>query len=221
MHVLIVEDEWSVSSWLTSKLSAQGHRCVTAQTGARASDILGEQALDIVLLDRRLPDMDGIELLAEMCALPQPLPVIILSAIDVPSERVAGLKAGARDYMGKPFDFPELLVRMELLTHRPASNEQFYRVIDDLHIDLVSRTVTRAGQRILLTSREFAVLCVLSEHRGQLVPRDMLLEKVWGLQFDPRTNLIDVHVSKIRNKIDKGFSRPLLKTVRSMGYVLG
>lgn len=222
MRILLVEDDSKVSYWLGAKLQAHGHVCVQVDSGELALAALGEQVFDIVVLDRMLPGMDGIEVLDRLRGQKHP-PVIILSTIDQASERVIGLRAGAEDYLGKPFDFAELLVRMELLMRRsgqtPAQDTRI--VIQDLQLDLIRRAVSRGGRSIDLTEKEFSLLHTLAEHAGQTVPRGMLLEKVWGLQFDPQTNLIDVHVSKLRSKIDKGFAIPLLKTVRATGYVLG
>ncbi len=222
MRILLVEDDSKVSSWLGSRFQSQKHHCVPVSSGEQALDTLSREAFDIVVLDRMLPGMDGIEVLEHLRGRPHP-PVIILSTIDQASERVTGLRAGAEDYMGKPFDFHELLVRMELLVRRADKATQNSQVlyVQDLHIDLTGRTVARADRAIDLTDKEFLLLRTLAEHAGQTVPRDMLLEKVWGLQFDPQTNLIDVHVSKLRAKIDKGFPTPLIRTVRTLGYVLG
>lgn len=222
MRALVVEDNSQVRYWLGTKLLANGHQSVLVETGESALDALAREVFDVVVLDRTLPGIDGIEVLNRMRGSQRP-PVIILSAIDQPSDRVAGLRAGADDYMGKPFDFIELLVRMELLARRSvySSQDSQYFIIGDLHIDLVHRAVKRNHRTIDLTDKEFQLLQVLAEHSGQTVPRSMLLERVWGLQFDPQTNLIDVHVSKLRSKIDKGFDTSLIKTVRALGYVLG
>lgn len=221
MRILLIEDDSKVSYWLASKFQASRHHCVPVGSGAEALLALDRQAFDIVVLDRMLPDMDGMEVLRRLSGRPHP-PVLILSAVDMASDRVEGLRAGAQDYMGKPFDFPELMVRMELLVQRndttPPTTARL--CVQDLQIDLMRREVTRSGRTIHLTDKEFLLLRTLAEHAGQTVPRGMLLEKVWGLQFDPQTNLIDVHVSKLRSKIDKDFAPPLLKTVRAMGYVL-
>jgi two-component system OmpR family response regulator len=222
MHILLVEDDCKVSYWLASRLQANKHHCVRVASGEQALDAVAREAFDIVVLDRTLPGMDGLEVLEHWRDKPHP-PVIILSAIDQPSERVIGLRAGAEDYLGKPFDFPELLLRMELLVRRakktvPPSPQL---CVHDLQINLTQRQVSRGGRNIELTDKEFQLLRTLAEHAGQAVPRDMLLEKVWGLQFDPQTNLIDVHVSKLRAKIDKGFQPALIRTVRTLGYALG
>ncbi|MDQ8034715.1 DNA-binding response regulator [Bordetella genomosp. 1] len=222
MRILLVEDDSKVSYWLTHKFQSSGHHCSPVDCGEDALSLLNSEAFDIIVLDRMLPGIDGLEVLRRLSGRPHP-PIIILSAVDQASQRVEGLRAGAQDYLGKPFDFHELLVRMELLIRRSddAQHGGTQLCVDDLQIDLVRRKVTRSGRPITLTDKEFLLLSTLAEHAGQTVPRDMLLEKVWGLQFDPRTNLIDVHVSKLRSKIDKDFTRPLLKTVRAAGYVLG
>ncbi|ALM82924.1 response regulator transcription factor [Bordetella sp. N] len=222
MRALVVEDDSNVRYWLGTKLQANGHQCLLVDSGEDALVALGREVFDIMVLDRMLPGMDGMEVLQRLRGCQRP-PVIILSTIDQPSDRVAGLRAGADDYLGKPFDFAELLTRMELLTRRTvySSRDEQYWIIQDLHIDLVNRVVKRAQRTIDLTDKEFQLLRVLAEHTGQAVPRSMLLEKVWGLQFDPQTNLIDVHMSKLRGKLDKGFDTSLIKTVRALGYVLG
>jgi len=222
MRALVVEDDSNVRYWLGTKLQANGHQCLLVDSGEEALAALGREVFDIMVLDRMLPGIDGMEVLQRLRGCQRP-PVIILSTIDQPSDRVAGLRAGADDYLGKPFDFAELLTRMELLTRRTvySSRDDQYWIIQDLHIDLVNRVVKRDQRTIELTDKEFQLLRVLAEHTGQAVPRSMLLEKVWGLQFDPQTNLIDVHMSKLRGKLDKGFETSLIKTVRALGYVLG
>lgn len=222
MRVLVVEDDVKVSYWLGSKLQAGGHSCRLVESGEDALQALGGEVFDVMVLDRMLPGIDGMEVLRRLQGRPHP-PVLILSTIDQASDRVAGLRAGADDYLGKPFDVSELMVRMELLVRRARSTPDLdrYLHIEDLRLDLLKREVERGGKPIPLTDKEFLLLRTLAENPGQTVPRSMLLEKVWGLQFDPQTNLIDVHVSKLRAKIDKDFSIPLLKTVRSLGYVLG
>lgn len=221
MRVLVVEDDLSVSHWLGSKLHASGHNCRTIDNGEGALQALEQEAFDVVILDRILPKMDGIEVLSRLHGKPHP-PVLILSANDQSADRVEGLRAGADDYLGKPFDFTELLLRLELLARRRNQSTPKERIqIEDLKIDLSRREVTRADQRVDLTDKEFKLLLVLAEHHGQTVTRSMLLEKVWGYHFDPQTNLIDVHLSKLRNKIDKGFQRSMIRTIRAIGYALG
>ncbi|MFV3402559.1 MULTISPECIES: response regulator transcription factor [Pseudomonas] len=221
MRVLVVEDDPSVSHWLGSKLHACGHNCRMTDNGEGALDMIQREAFDVVILDRVLPKMDGIEVLNQLTGKPRP-PILVLSANDQTADRVEGLRAGADDYLGKPFDFTELLLRLELLArrHQQHSHDELL-LIDDLQVDLGRRTVRRDGQRIDLTDKEFKLLQVLAEHRGQTVTRSMLLERVWGYHFDPQTNLIDVHLSKLRTKIDKGFARQMIRTIRAIGYVLG
>lgn len=222
MRILVVEDDNKVSHWLGCKLGTCGHACRFVSSGECALETLAREAFDVVILDRMLPRMNGIEVLQQLHGRPHP-PVMVLSAIDGPEERVEGLRAGAEDYLGKPFHFNELLVRLELLTKRTRTDAEGSRSldVDDLHMDVVARKVFRAGRLVDLTDKEFSLLHVLMAHRGQTVTRTMLLEKVWGYRFAPQTNLIDVHMSKLRNKIDRDHQRPLLHTVRAVGYVLG
>lgn len=222
MRVLVVEDDDSVRHWLGNKLQACGHACRLVDSGECALENLQREAFDVVLLDRMLPCMSGLDVLHQLDGRPHP-PVLILSAVDGAEDRVDGLRAGADDYLGKPFHFSELLVRMEILSKRPsrfaAADTQL--VVDDLTINTMTRTVQRGSKKIDLTEKEFKLLQVLMENKGQTVTRTMLLEKVWGYTFDPQTNLIDVHMSKLRTKIDKNHPRPLLRTIRAVGYVLG
>ncbi|MET0268539.1 MAG: response regulator transcription factor [Duganella sp.] len=222
MRVLIVEDDPQVSYWLSAKLQSKGHNCRVADTGHEALEMVRREAFDVILLDRMLPDITGIEVLNAIQDQPH-APVMMLSAIDQPGDRIEGLRAGAEDYLGKPFDFTELQLRLELLVRRRGSNGEGERMVrcEDLVVDLRLRHVTRSGRTIELTQKEYALLEVLLENPGQTVTRTMLMERVWGYQFDPQTNLIDVHVSKLRSKLDKNFPRSLLRTVRAVGYVLG
>jgi len=222
MRVLIVEDDTRVSYWLSSKLQHCGHNCRLVEDGETALGLMEKEAFDALLIDRMLPGISGIDLLKAIQDRPHP-PAMVLSAIDQPSDRIEGLRAGASDYLGKPFDFTELLLRLEGLVRRsqssPQSEHRLY--VEDLVIDHHSRRVSRGSQPIDLTEKEFALLLVLAEHAGRTVSRAMLLEKVWGYQFDPQTNLIDVHISKLRAKVDRDFQRSLLRTIRAVGYVLG
>jgi two-component system OmpR family response regulator len=221
MRILVVEDDASVGHWISSKLHASGHNCKITDNGEGALLLIKNEAFDVVVLDRILPKMDGLEVLTHLKDCSRP-PVLILSANDQTADRIEGLRAGADDYLGKPFDFTELLLRLELLTRRHALAQSSDNLqIEDLRIDLGRREVSRRGQHIDLTDKEFKLLQVLAENRGQTVTRSMLLEKVWGYHFDPQTNLIDVHLSKLRNKIDKDFTPALLRTIRAIGYVLG
>lgn len=222
MRVLVVEDDAQVRHCLSCKLRSSGHACHFVETGECALRSLSQEAFDVIVLDRGLPSLDGIEVLNRLNGRTHP-PVIILSAQDAPEDRVDGLRAGADDYLGKPFHFSELLVRLEILARRNTHTQadDTLLIVDDLELDTISREVRRGGVAIDLTDKEFRLLLVLMRHKGQAVTRTMLLEKVWGYQFDPQTNLIDVHISKLRAKIDKDHPSPLLKTIRAVGYVLG
>lgn len=222
MRVLVVEDDERVRHWLGCKLRACGHACRLVETGECALQTIEDEAFDVVVLDRMLPQMSGLDVLNQLHGKPHP-PVMILSAVDGPEERVDGLRAGAEDYLGKPFHFSELLVRLEILAkrNRRASPADSLLCVADLYLDPRTRSVTRAGQQIDLTDKEYRLLHLLLQHKGQTVTRSMLLEKIWGYTFDPQTNLIDVHMSKLRTKIDKDYDRPLLRTIRAVGYALG
>jgi len=223
MRILLIEDEFAVRHWIQTKLHRAGHACIGVDTGQEALSRLTRQAFDAIILDRRLPDIDGLEVLSSLRSQEgEAPPVLILSANDQPQDRIDGLRAGADDYLGKPFNDTELLLRLEILVRRRQNGASDTHLrIGDLEIDLDNRSASRAGQHIALSDKEFRLLRVLAENRGQAVSRDMLLERVWGYQFDPQTNLIDVHLHKLRSKIDKGFGTPLIRTVRALGYVLG
>lgn len=221
MRVLVVEDDPSVSHWLKHRICAEGHDCRLAADGECGLSMIETEAFDVVVLDRGLPRMDGMTVLSRLRNKPAP-PVLILSANDQVRDRISGLRAGASDYLGKPFDFAEFLLRIEILArrHGTADTADIIR-IEDLRIDTQRREVWRNGRRIELTNKEFRLLSELATHRGHAVSRSMLMEKVWGRSFSPQTNLIDVHMSNLRTKIDGGSDTPLLRTVRSIGYVLG
>jgi len=221
MRILIVEDDVSVSHWISSKLHKSGHSCKLADNGKEALKLIKTEVFDVILLDRIIPIIDGIQLLGMLGSDPHP-PILILSANDQISDRIEGLRAGADDYLGKPFDFTELLLRLERLYCRTkkVSSSNLIK-IKDMMIDLELHEVTRSGQRIDLTNKEFKLLYVLAEHPGQTVTRSMLLEKAWGYHFDPQTNVLDVHLSKLRQKLDGGSKKPIIKTIRSVGYALG
>jgi two-component system OmpR family response regulator len=177
---------------------------------------------DVIVLDRMLPGLDGFSLIHRLRSAGDHTPILILSALGEVDDRVAGLQAGADDYLAKPFSFAELQARIEVLIRRRAVDkaETVLRVAD-LHMDLLGNRVDRAGQKIQLQPREYKLLEFLMRHAGQVVTRAMLLEHVWGYHFDPQTNVIDVHISRLRQKIDRGFEATLLETVRGAGYRLG
>jgi len=220
MNVLIVEDDPQLGGWLHRKLQLAGHHSTLVDSGNSALSLVACGSFDAIVLDRMLPDIDGLDVLHALHGQQHP-PVMVLSAVDAASDRVAGLRAGAEDYLGKPFNFTELLVRLEILVRRCLPDHSQQQQIGELLINYRARKVSRAGLAIELTEKEFDLLCVLAETPGKTVSRSVLLEKVWGYQFDPQTNLIDVHVSKLRSKLDRQFATPLLRTIRSVGYALG
>lgn len=221
MHVLIVEDDDSTAAYMAKGLAESGYlvdRCSDGQDGlirATSGDF------DILIVDRMLPKLDGLSLIQALRAAKVSTPVLILSALGQVDDRVKGLRAGGDDYLTKPFAFSELLARVEaLLRRREAPVVQTQLAVADLEMDLLTREVRRAGQMIPLQPREFRLLEYLMRHAGQVVTRTMLLEGVWDYHFDPQTNVIDVHISRLRQKIDKEFDKPLLHTVRGAGYAL-
>jgi two-component system OmpR family response regulator len=191
------------------------------RTGRDGLDKAGRGPYDVIIADRQLPYLDGLSVITALRERSDRTPVLILSALGTVDDRVHGLKAGGDDYLTKPFAFAELLARIEALNRRGAAASETTRLkIADLELDLLARRVTRAGRNIELTTKEFQLLEYLVRHAGQTVTRTMLLEGVWNLHFDPQTNITDVHMSRLRNAIDKGFPKPLIHTVRGAGYVL-
>ena len=222
MRILVVEDDKDVAGFVIKGLKEAGHLAEHADNGRDGLFLAASESFDAIILDRMLPGgVDGLRLLETLRAQDNITPVLFLSALGQVDERVRGLKAGGDDYLTKPFAFAELLARVEALTRRGKSDApQTKLTIGDLEMDLLSRSVRRAAQRIDLQPREFRLLEFLMRHAGQVVTRTMLLEGVWDYHFDPQTNVIDVHVSRLRQKIDKPFATPLLHTVRNSGYML-
>jgi two-component system OmpR family response regulator len=222
MRILVIEDDKETGAYLRKGLSEGGYVIDHAADGRDGLMLATSQDYDVMVVDRMLPGIDGLAIIRALRAEGIDTPVLVLSALGQVDDRVRGLKAGGDDYLTKPFAFAELLARIEALMRRrsPAAAEPRLRVAD-LEMDLLARTVTRAGQAIALQPREFKLLEYMMRHTGQVVTRAMLLEGVWDYHFDPQTNVIDVHVSRLRQKIDKDFERPLLHTVRGVGYRLG
>jgi two-component system, OmpR family, response regulator len=218
MRILLIEDDKEAAAYLVKGLSESGHRVALAEHGRVGLDMARNDNYDAMIVDRMLPGIDGLSIIASLRAAKNQTPVLVLSALGDVDERVKGLRAGCDDYLGKPFAFSELLARLEALTRRGSAETRLQ--VGDLEVDLLARSVTRAGQPIELLPREFRLLEYLMRHAGHIVTRTMLLEKVWDHHFDPQTNVIDVHVSRLRQKIDKGFDSPLLHTVRGAGYSL-
>jgi two-component system OmpR family response regulator len=221
MRVLLIEDDDGTAAFILKGLAEGGHLADRARDGRDGLLMATGEAYDAIIVDRMLPKLDGLALIQALRASGITTPTIVLSALDKVEDKVKGLKAGADDYLAKPFAFAELMARLEALARRPAAEAVATRLqVGDLEMDLLSRRVLRAGTAIELQPREFKLLEFLMRHAGQVVTRTMLLEGVWDYHFDPQTNVIDVHISRLRQKLDKGFDRPLLHTVRGAGYCL-
>lgn len=222
MRVLLVEDDAQLGAYLKKALAEMGAVVDVAEDGREGLLLAASSAYDLLLLDRLLPRVDGLTILRTLRASGDRTPVLILSALGDVDDRVEGLRAGGDDYLVKPPVFSELQARIEALMRRvsPAETASTRLRLGDLEMDLLAREVTRAGTRIPLQPREFRLLEYLLRHAGQVVTRTMLLEHVWDYHFDPQTNVIDVHISRLRAKIDKDFEQPLLQTVRGAGYML-
>jgi two-component system OmpR family response regulator len=220
--VLVVEDDAVAGQSLCAGLEEAGFTVTIVGDGKEALTIAQSSAHDVIVLDRMLPGLDGLAVLRDLRAARIDTPVLLLSALSTLDDRVKGLRAGGDDYLVKPFAFSELLARLEaLLRRRGAGPDPLTRLTcGDLEIDLISRRVARGGKPIDVQPREFQLLEFLLRHQGQLVTRTMLLEAVWGYHFDPQTNVIDVHISRLRQKVDRGFQPALIRTVRNAGYVL-
>ena len=222
MRVLVVEDDRDVAAFIVKWLREAGHVAEHASNGRDALFMATGEAFDAIILDRMLPGgLDGLHVLETLRRQDNHTPVLFLSAMAQVDDRVRGLKAGGDDYLTKPFAFSELLARVEALARRVrATGPETKLVVGSLEMDLLSRTVRRAGQKLDLQPREFRLLEYLMRHANQVVTRTMLLEGVWDYHFDPQTNVIDVHVSRLRTKIDKPFETAMIHTVRSAGYML-
>jgi two-component system OmpR family response regulator len=221
MKLLLIEDDREAAAFLVKGLRESGHTTDHAADGREGLFLATTEHYDVMIIDRMLPGMDGLAIVSAVRAGGDTTPVLILSALDGVDERVRGLKAGGDDYLTKPYAFSELLARLEALTRRGTAPQTTTKLkVGDLEIDLLARSVTRNGRDIELLPREFRLLEVLARHVGHVVTRTMLLEQVWDYHFDPQTNVIDVHISRLRQKIDKGFEQPMLHTVRGAGYCL-
>jgi len=221
MRLLIIEDDRAAADYLTKAFREVGHVADQAFDGEEGLALALDTQYDVLIVDRMLPKRDGLSLIGALRARGVETPVLILSALGQVDDRVKGLRAGGDDYLAKPYAFSELLARAEVLSRRRGGRgeETLYRV-GDLELDRLSHRVSRGDTEIALQPREFRLLEYLMKHAGQVVTRTMLLENVWDYHFDPQTNVIDVHISRLRSKIDKGFARPLLHTVRGAGYMI-
>jgi two-component system OmpR family response regulator len=222
MKVLLVEDNERVTRFVLKGLQEAGHVADHADNGRDGLFMAASERYDVIVMDRMLPgQIDGLAIIETLRKSGNSTPILILSALSDVDERIRGLKAGGDDYLTKPFAFGELLARLDALGRRAqGSGTQTSLRVGDLHVDLLSRKATRGARTIALQPQEFKLLEYLMRHAGQVVTRTMLLENVWDYHFDPQTNVVDVHISKLRQKIESDAERPLLRTVRNAGYML-
>lgn len=221
MRVLLIEDDSDMAGYIAQSLHDLGHATSVAGDGRVGLDLASREPFDVVVVDRMLPGLDGVSVVRTLRRQDMTVPVLFLTTMDGIDDRVAGLEAGGDDYLVKPFAMPELAARINALGRRGRLSVQDTMLrVADLEMDLVKRTVMRKGQRVELQPREFQLLEYLVRHAGQVVTRTMLLENVWDFHFDPQTNIVETHISRLRSKVDREFSDPLIHTVRGTGYVL-
>lgn len=221
MRILIIEDDAEAAAYLQRALREAGHNTECAENGDEALHLAEIGKYDVMVVDRMLPRLDGLSFLKQRRDKGDDTPALILSALGQVDDRVEGLRSGGDDYLTKPYAFSELLARVEVLARRRRPDEAETQIrIADLELDRLSHTVRRAGNHIPMQPREYRLLEYLMKNAGKVVTRTMLLEEVWDYHFDPQTNVIDVHISRLRAKIDKDFDPPLLQTVRGSGYML-
>jgi two-component system OmpR family response regulator len=221
MKLLIVEDDKEAAAYLKRALSEVGHTVDFAAAGREGLMLAAGETYDVIILDRMLPQIDGLGILRTIRVSGVHTPVLLLTALGGIDDRVEGLEAGADDYLVKPFAFAELLARVNALARRPPPKEVCTELsVADLRVDLLQRSVSRAGKRVELQPREFQLLEYLLRHAGRVVTRTMLLEGVWDFHFNPQTNIVETHMSRLRGKVDRGYAHELIHTVRGVGYVL-
>ena len=221
MKILVIEDDAETAAYIANGLKEHGHTVDLAATGRDGLFLAAGERYDLMVVDRMLPEIDGLSIVKTVRAAGIETPVLFLTALGGVDDRVMGLDAGGDDYLVKPFAFSELLARINALARRPpVTSAETVLQVDDLEMDLLKRAVTRNGQTLDLQPREFRLLEYLMRHAGQVVTRTMLLEYVWDFHFDPHTNVVETHISRIRTKVDKPFDTPLIHTVRGAGYCL-
>jgi two-component system OmpR family response regulator len=220
VKILLIEDDSQTADYIAKGLREHAHVVDKTDNGRDGLYMATGEPYDVMIVDRNLPKMDGLSLVKAARASGTRTPVLFLTTMGGVDDRVAGFEAGGDDYLVKPFAFAELLARVGALARRPPIVATTALKVGDLEIDLLSRAVTRGGKRIDLLAQEFKILEYLMRHAGEIVTRTMLLEKVWDFHFDPKTNIVETHISRLRSKIDKGFDKPLLHTVRGAGYVI-
>jgi two-component system OmpR family response regulator len=223
MKILLIEDDSQTSAYVAKGLREQGHAVEQAENGRDGLYLASAGSHDVVVIDRMLPGVDGLSIVKTMRGAGSKTPVLMLTTLGGVNDRVEGLEAGADDYLTKPFAFAELLARVNALSRRPPLAEEEATVlrVADLELDRLKRTVTRRGARIDLQPQEFRLLEYLMRHAGDVVTRTMLLENVWDFHFDPRTSVVETHISRLRAKVDRDFDEELIHTVRGSGYSLG
>ena len=218
MPLLLIEDDIALAAEVTAALAARDLTVTHVTEGAAGLTAALGGGYCAVITDRMLPQIDGLDIVRRLREAGDRTPILVLSALDAVDERVRGLRAGSDDYLGKPFAIEELVARVESLLRRSASAALTTLRVDDLELDLLRRRASRAGRALDLTAREFRLLEYLARHAGKVVTRAMLLQSVWDIHYDPQTNVVDVHVSRLRQAVDKEFERPLIHTVRGVGY---
>ncbi len=221
MKLLLVEDDAEAADYLKRALIEAGHAVDHAMAGRDGLLLAAGETYDVIIMDRMLPQVDGLAIVRTIRAAKVRTPVLLLTAVDGIDDRVEGLDAGADDYLVKPFAFVELLARLNALARRPPPQDVATALdVGDLRMDLLKRTVTRASVRIELQPREFQLLEYLMRHAGRVVTRTMLLENIWNFNFEPQTNIVETHMSRLRSKVDRGYPRELIHTVRGSGYIM-
>lgn len=221
MRILVIEDDERTADYIVRGFSESGHRCEILADGQDGLYQAMREAYDVLVVDRMLPGLDGLSLVRALRAANVKTPALFLTSVAGVDDRVEGLDAGGDDYLVKPFAFSELLARVNALGRRPAAQAEVTKLrVLDLELDLMRRRASRRGQPIELLTKEFELLEFLMRNEGRVVTRTMLLERVWGFNFDPKTSVVETHISRLRAKIDKPFDTPLLHTVRNIGYAL-
>ena len=222
MRILVIEDDQEVSSYISKGMKEAGHTIDTADNGKDGLFLATTEDYDAMIVDRMLPELDGLTIIKTIRGAGNTTPALILSALGEVDDRVKGLRSGGDDYLVKPFAFAELLARVEVLCRRQDNKaaQETELSANDLELNLLSRKVKRNDKNIELQSREFQLLEYMLRNKGQVITRTMLLEHVWDYHFDPQTNVIDVHISRLRSKIDKGFDTKIIRTVRGAGYII-
>lgn len=223
MRILVIEDDQDVSTYISKGMKEAGHNIDAAHEGKEGLFLATTEEYDVLIIDRMLPQLDGLTIIKTIRGAGNRTPALILSALGEVDDRVQGLRVGGDDYLVKPFAFAELLARVEVLSRRndnTAQNNDITLHAGDLELNLLSRKITRGNRELELKAREFQLLEYMLRHKGQVVTRTMLLECVWDYHFDPQTNVIDVHISRLRNKIDKELDTQIIRTVRGAGYII-